>query len=398
MPEQTRYTGRVRAKKWTCQWCGTENSGEDRECSSCGHPRDESVTYRSGEGNRILTGEEAKSKMTGPDWLCACCDTYNSSTKSTCSSCGAPKGAAPDYFEVQRKKKEEAEIRRRQEMARQMQQETEDAHEQIRRIQQKKPDSMRKIANFQAIGAIAALLCGIGFFVWLMVFMLSPTAKPATVDDVQWSSSMSLQEFQTLQDEGWDAPSGARILKTERRYKETVQEIDHYRTEKQPVTKYRTVQDEDRVWYTWEDMGNGYEQEVEHREPQSHQEPYTEYEDVRVPVYRDVAVYDDWKWYEYDKWVTLETRTESGNKGEEHDPQFDVKGDKQRTTEPSRTYWVDVTVPGSESKSKDGKPEQHRITVSKEIYDRLEPGSEVTIETNRAGSVKITQIDGDDIK
>ena len=165
-----------------------------------------------------------------------------------------------------------------------------------------------------------SIVAGIALFVWLMIWLITPEQKTGTVTDLTWKTSISLQEYTTIEDEGWDVPIGARIIKSEERWVDTIQEFDHFDIVKMPVTKYKKVQDEDSVWTTMEDLGNGFDEEVEYREEQYHEEPYTVWEDVKVPVYKDVDIYEDWYWYEYDEWITIDTKTTSGHKGTEHDP------------------------------------------------------------------------------
>lgn len=378
--ETTRLTGRVREHTWHCPYCGRKNRGRDRECVGCGRPRSTETKFNMNETVAVLDGEEAKKYITGPDWFCECCDSYNPDSIVECKSCGAPRGASKNYFEM-RRKQEEKEKRDRQQAAKA------DAVRRFIKKEQEREEKADKAAILRrcmtGIGICFAMIA----FVLLMVILLKPEIKTGTVTDLTWKTSISLEELVTEQDEGWDHPANARILDVEYRFKETVPVIDHYTTELQMVTKYRTVQDPDLVWTTWEDMGNGFSQEVEHRMPQSHQEAYTEWEPVQVPVYRDEDVYADWYVYEYDHWVTVRTETTAGRKGEEHDPVLTPSGDRQRVTDFSRSYRVYLETGEEENPYTD-------FYVPKEIYTAMNVGDIITYQQNKLGMTNVLEIDG----
>lgn len=375
--ETRKFTGRVREHTWDCPHCGRKNRGRDRECAGCGRPRSTETKFNTDETVAVLDGEDAKKYISGPDWFCECCDSYNPDDLTECESCGAPRGASKNYFEM----RQEQEEKKRQQAVK---------ADEVRRFveeEQEREEEAYKAATLRHCIKGVAICFSLIAFVLLIVALLKPEVKSGTVTELTWSSSVSLQELVTEKDEGWDYPAGARILDTQWKFKETVPVLDHYKTELQPVTKYRTVQDPDLVWTTWEDMGNGFSQEVEHRQPQSHQEPYTEMEPVQVPVYRDEDIYADWYVYEYDHWVTIRTETTSGIKGEEHDPVLETYGPKQRLTDYSRSYRVYLDT-------SDEKEPCTNFSISKNLYDIMEPGSMVVYQQNKLGMTMVTEIDG----
>ena len=92
--EKVRPTGRVREHTWDCPYCGRKNRGRDRECTGCGRPRSTETKFNMNETVAVLDGEEAKKYISGPDWFCECCDSYNPDSVMECKSCGA-QGALP---------------------------------------------------------------------------------------------------------------------------------------------------------------------------------------------------------------------------------------------------------------------------------------------------------------
>lgn len=104
--EKVRPTGRVREHTWDCSYCGRKNRGRDRECAGCSRPQSMETKFNMNETVAVLDGEEAKKYITGPDWFCECCDSYNPDSIVECKSCGAPRGASKNYFEMRRKQEE----------------------------------------------------------------------------------------------------------------------------------------------------------------------------------------------------------------------------------------------------------------------------------------------------
>lgn len=377
-----RKTGRVRENTWKCSCCGRVNRGRDRECIGCGRPRGADVEYMH-DGGTILEGEEAEKYLKGPDWFCECCDSYNPAYLERCRSCDAPRGASKDYFQIRREKEEAA----RQEAENRMPEAIPVREEPVT---EPSPALERKHGTIPVKNKLKALFAGLGMaafiagIVWFMAWLMVPDEKSGTVTDLTWRTSVTLEELKTHRDEGWDPPLDARILDTEWKFRDTDRVVDHTETVKVPVTKYRDVQDPDKVWTTWEDLGNGFDEEVEHREEQWHKEPYTDYEEQEVKVYKDVDVYDYWYTYEYDRWEDIRTESTEGSKGTEHGPDLHASGDRQRTTDPVRTFRVSIeTEEGADDYS-----------ITDGTYGMLNVGDTVTFEVNRLGTIRIMEING----
>ncbi len=374
--EKVRYTGRVVELTWNCPYCGRKNRGRDRECVGCGKPRGKETEHDIKDHVAVLEGEEAKKHIKGPDWLCDYCGSYNPAEMRRCESCDAPRGASKDYFAV-RKEQEKKEQEEKESVYYQADS-TDFIGDHGRKLLKEAEFWNRLMPIFAAVSGIGV----IGLLIWFVIWAATPQQLTGTVTDLTWETSISLEEFTTIEDEGWYPPSDARIKYSQERYYDTIQEIDHYDTVTEPVTKYRTVQDPDYVYYTYEDQGNGYALEVEHRVPQSHQEPYIDYESKEVPVYRDVDIFETWYWYEYDRWLTIDTKKASGDKGEEEDPVLEPDGPDQRTTDYSRSYEARIV----------SDEETYDTAISKELYDILETGDEVQFEVYKLGGVNILAI------
>lgn len=374
----SRYTGRIIEHTWDCPYCGNKNRGRDRECKGCGRPRGTETKFNTNEHIAVLDGEEAKQYFTGPDWFCECCDSYNPDTATECKSCGAPRGASKDYFE----KRSEQEAKER-EIAVESKQSYAHLEEPKTMSEKIRVHASRHKKSINTIGMFACIIIPIIVLILGLIFFLKPTQMEGIVTELTWSSTVNLEEFTTLKDEGWNYPSDARILDKKYIYKETIQVIDHYDTEIQPVTKMRTVQNGYDTYYTYEDLGNGFSKEVEHQTPHYDVEIYTDYETVQVPVYRDEDVYDWWYTYEYDRWLTIDTRTNSGNKGEETEPVFEITDDLHRMSPYTKHYYMDVQT----------EEDITTIEINTAVYNIADVGSDIVYKINRIGMVTIIKID-----
>lgn len=86
--------GAIREGKWRCKNCSNENRGSHESCGGCGWTRDSTVQFYLDGDAPVVTDEKqiAKAKA-GPNWVCDACDNMNESGRSSCNTCGSPKGA-----------------------------------------------------------------------------------------------------------------------------------------------------------------------------------------------------------------------------------------------------------------------------------------------------------------
>lgn len=99
---------------WDCPKCGNKGiRGDEYKCSSCGYPRDNTITfYRKTEEEKIESKEKVESFTKGPDWICSFCESLNHHDEGNCKGCGATKeDSARNYFE-EKKRREEKEAKK----------------------------------------------------------------------------------------------------------------------------------------------------------------------------------------------------------------------------------------------------------------------------------------------
>lgn len=387
MPEVRRkVVGKVWVT-WDCPYCGKKSiHGSERECPGCGRPRGTDIRYNTNE----IVGRVAKydeGRLNQPDWLCQCCDTYNNCMDTECKSCGAPKGASKNYFEVQREIAAKAmrETPTREVVSRSSDESTNSYVAFTMSNQHDRGNSRGKI-----IAILVALACtvGVGALIWLLVAALSPKNVDVTITRLQWERDIPIQVLETKNGHGWTIPSDARVYDKEWKIKEANKKIlDHYETVEVTVEKSEEVYVGDKVTYEYVDNGNGSMDEVEVSTPQYETRYWTETEYEREPVYRYEDIYDWYYHYEYDEWVTRRHVETSGNQGTP--PHWgDVElGEKEREGKRKETYKV-VGVDA------DGNEVSYR--VSYETYSMISVGSTATFRVNKiTGNAELTHLNGD---
>lgn len=301
---------------WSCDYCGANVSGKYRDCPNCGRPRGKNTTFDVTKPGETLTEEEV-SKRCGPDWLCECCDSLNSASLSECPSCGAPKGASKNYFELKRIREESVRAEadkvesveqssvvpaiyddddKKEEEKRFTGEYLEDDTEKYRSIPVVGNDmpyrrrKRNKSFNFMKAIAVAMTVAGSIGLLSVLICALLPKEYSATVTDVSWERSINIEQQDTYHESGWSIPAGGRETSKEWKKSGTKKVIDHYDT--RDVTKTKVVDDGYDITYDYVDNGDGSADKIEVRTPKTKTVTYTEKEEY--PVYVDVDVYD---WY-----------------------------------------------------------------------------------------------------
>ncbi len=293
---------------WDCPYCGrTGNLGRYRNCPGCGKPRGSSTKFYVGDAKRVVSDSVVPE---GPDWYCECCDSYNTYSAKHCVSCGAPKGAAKDYFKMQEKgQKRECFEEQEKGPKRDYYEETNflyTSHEEPKREPvrvQKEPvsSSYSKSISFNPkIFIIAFLIIAV---VAGIVYACMPKEITLDVTEVSWVRSIDIEEYKTVREDDWSVPPGGRIAYTQQEIHHYDSVLDHYDTITEQksetyISGYTTVTE-------YVDLGNGYFDTRTHQEPEYSTRYYTETR--QEPVYRDEPVYRTKYYYDIERWVYART-------------------------------------------------------------------------------------------
>ena len=310
---------------WDCPYCQEKGiGGLSKHCPNCGHPQDKGIRFYLGERKKYLTNAEAEQVGTGPDWVCGYCDSYNSEQAKFCTNCGAPKDSkGDDYFTNKARQEEKQRLKEA------------DRQENIAKMNGTYREP-KKRSVLPLILIMAALVAGIAFF-------LMPRSGSGEISSKEWQRSVDIQEYRTLQEDGWSLPSDGRLIRTAREIQSYKDVLDHYETRTRQVPE--SVFDGYETRTSYSDNGNGTYTETTTQVPVYRTEYRTEsYEE---PIYRKEPVYGTRYYYEVDRWVFDRTETSSGGDDEPYwpDPALDSNERESSTYE---DYILNVTIPKNE--------------------------------------------------
>ena len=77
----------------------------------------------------------------------------------------------------------------------------------------------------------------------LFAFLLIPVHDTITVNSFSWTYEMSVEEYKTVKDSGWDVPNGGRIYNQYKKKHGTKTVFDGYDSDGKPKTKEEDVYD-----------------------------------------------------------------------------------------------------------------------------------------------------------
>ena len=326
---------------WDCPYCGRKaNLGRYRNCPGCGKPRGSSTKFYVGDAKRLVSDDVVPK---GPDWYCECCDSYNTYSAEYCASCGAPKGATKNYFEMQRKnelnyfevtscndrddssplwndrnsfgEKDSYDNGHYEDYLYKSREEPKKEEEPVKEPSYSSTSSTTKESFIKSINFDPKVI----FITLLIIAVISgciyafmPKEITLNITEVSWVRSIDIEEYKTVREDDWSVPAGGRVVYTQ-------QEIHHYDT---VLDHYETVTEQKSETYIsgyttvteYVDLGNGYFDTNTHQEPEYSTRYYTETR--QEPVYRDEPVYRTKYYYDIERWVYARTERTSGSTSE----------------------------------------------------------------------------------
>ena len=335
--------------EWVCPNCDGRNKGSKKTCENCGAPQPENVKFQRAADEAIVTDEKkVKAASAGADIHCGFCGTRNPATSATCSQCGADlkEGKARQAGQVLQAsapapkviacKNCGAENPGSERVCKQ-------CGSPLPRAEAPAPvapappvaarpaPTEKKKVNWLLFGGIGALLL-ICCIAAVMLFAFPSKSVKATVSDVQWQTSVPVQEVRAVNysNERGNAPSNAYNVSC--------------RTDSQEVCEEKTV-----------DQGNGFAEIVTECHTESEQ-------------FCDYTV---------DEWQTIQTYTLNGS---DLYPVYENPSltSDQRTGSPAEIFTVTFSTPnGVESYSPGSVSE----------FQQFEIGSEWTLKMNAVGGI-----------
>lgn len=274
--------------EWVCPNCDGRNPGPVKTCNNCGAPQPDNVQFQRATDEKLISDEKAAQiAKAGADIHCGFCGTRNPATADTCSQCGGDlkEGKARQAGQVLQAAPAGPKVvtcancgtenpgseRMCKQCGSPLPRATSPTAPSPAPIQaQASPmqaGAQKKKPNWLLFGGFgAALILCCAVFVFL--FAIPSLSVQGTVTDVQWQTSVPVQEVQAVDysNESKSPPSGA--------YNVSCQTVDR------EVCEEKTI-----------DQGNGYAEVVEECHTESEQ-------------YCDYTV---------DEWTTIQTYTQEGN-------------------------------------------------------------------------------------
>lgn len=353
---------------WDCSYCGTIGiGGLTHDCPNCGKTRGQDTVFYMAGQKRYLSDTEVKNVGTEPDWHCSNCDSLNSSFSSCCKNCGnLREQSTEDYFDLRYRKgceKEKSESLNYSKNTEYFSNHCSNnppalschfspflsSDSELKEVDRKNKNDYSPSCHYPSFlsrsmgsvkensGIIFGILAVI-LIISLLGSLFTPKIVTGTVEDFRWERSISIEEYRTVDENGWYLPSDARLKYMTEQIKYYEDVLDHYETRTRTYTE--EVFDHYDYYYTYTDNGNGTFTEHEHSTPVYRTETRTEYYDE--PIYRSEPVYGTMYYYEVDRWVWKENVESCGN-------------DKE-------PYWGEYEF--SENEREGGRTEQYFIRVA----------------------------------
>lgn len=339
---------------WDCEYCNTiKIDGLVDTCPNCGKQKSDNVKYYMGSPNDIVTEEEllaaniSAEECDGehPEWICPYCEQLNDYADTVCIACGGnKKESTENYQNFETNRYKDGDLK--QSGIKDLNGSIDDITETISTLNECVPDLNEKHSEedtwfnkiFHIFGVYAPAIFSV-LVLFLLFILFVPFKHEVVVSDFSWNRIVTVEEYKTVEEDGWSLPSGARLIEAKEEYHSSKQVLDHYETKTRQAS--RMVQDGYDTYTTYEDNGNGTFRSVEHKTPRYKTEYYTEtYQD---PVYRTEPVYKTKYYYEIDKWLEVDDYATSGQGKEPYWSTEYTLEDNERDTSRDENYYIHYT-------------------------------------------------------
>lgn len=359
--------------RWDCSSCGTRGvMGDSYRCHSCGAGRPDDVEfYLPGDAEVVKDKAGIAAAKAGSDWMCEYCHQWVAAVEKECPNCAGGKIAGSQRQKtadldvaalradavaqtirslppkdraaiagcvetLERLKEDEVQVARRsKELAAMSESVASISRPSIEQPRRRRlpADDMRSLLGCVGFAAMLSLIATVG---WLI---FRTTTAVAVISAHSWTRVQHVEEYTTLSQEGWDHPSDAYNVRSERREHHKERILDHY------DTKWRTVRDRvadgtERVQTgtRTRNLGNGRFKREPTYETRTRYKTIERRESYRDPVYRYDPVYRDYYHYLVDRWVPGADRREHGVGLDARWPSTAVRDAKQRMGSRDESY------------------------------------------------------------
>lgn len=372
--------GRIIEGFWYCKHCGAKIRGGIRECPHCGKARDEDTVFDFDRNNiSYVSAKDAVHINRNPDWVCQYCNQLNSADDKFCVSCAAPRTEQNlNYFQNRNKKEKELEEKLLKKTQHEQQDITSNSFDSLSALSDNTDDfsdngsneknfSLKNFFSAHMSHILITLFSVLG--IAALIFLLIPKPQEVTIQQLSWQRSIDIERYQTVEENDWSLPSGARLLYSQEEFSHYEQVLDHYETRTEQVAKERISGYEEYV-SGYRDLGNGYFEEITSSRPIY--ETYYETETYQDPVYRDEAVYQTKYYYEIDKWLYERSVKTEGIDKQPYWGEVVLASDERVSAEREKYSILGLTEKGKEKE----------ISLSYEDWNSLEVGQMVKLKVS----------------
>lgn len=392
--------GEILIGRWDCSSCGTRGvMGDAYRCGSCGAGRPDDVKFYLPSDAPVVRDKKAiAAAKAGSDWMCDYCRQWVPATEKECPNC-----AGGEIAKSQRQKTGEisaAEIAQMRAVAaakvaagvdiKAERREFEKSKVRVESTVRETPLRAPTAPASEKLPEARAVLSCLGFVAALALLIVGcwaifrTTTAVATVTSHSWSRVQHVEEYTTLSQEGWDHPSDAYNIRSERREHHKERVLDHYDT-KTRIVHDRVADGTERVktGTRTRSLGNGRFERVPTYTTKTRYKTVDRLETYRDPVYRYDPVYRSYYFYLIDRWVPGADRREQGSGLEARWPPTNVRDAKQRMGSREESYSITLLERAPET----GKEPRTWTRSLDEAAWRAWPDGTATVVTLRLGSV-----------
>lgn len=333
---------------WNCNYCNTKNiAGNIRDCPNCGQPRGTDTKFHinmSGPQTHINNSEAESIRKRGADWICPYCNSLNSNETSECISCGSNKSESTHNYFTQHENENNRSY---------------DNHETTRVIAANSQQNHKFQYNIKPIILCIAIIFAVIAVISLAVNIFTPKEIQFRINSFQWSRSIDIEHYITVNESDWYVPSGGRIQYTRSEIHHYESTIDHYEQRTRDVIDYY-----EEVVVGYQDLGNGYFEEITEQRPVYKTEYYDE------PIYKDVPVYDTKYYYEIERWRHSRTINTSGYDHNAYWGKLDLADNEREANRSSEYKITGIIVSKDETKT---------FTVSESDWNEMQEDNTYTL-------------------
>ena len=372
--------GRLIEGLWDCNYCGTKgNRGSIRECPNCGRSRDEDVKFYMPGNITYVSEEKEKTINRNPDWICPYCNSLNSDSLNICPSCGAARTSeVHDYFSIKEEQSHPNNFSNTVDNQN-TEEDNDSIYEQKIAMEKKNTEKLKLVPSFikkhwkamLSIPVIIAIIIG-------MAYLFIPKNEEIVIKEFGWERSIEIEKFQTVFENGWSLPDGARLQYTSTEISHYESVLDHYETKTRQVEKERISHYESYV-SGYKDLGNGYFEEIIDQRPVY--ETYYETEEYQEAVYRDEPVYRTKYYYEIDKWLYERSIDTNGLNQEPYWAETVLK-ENERISKKSQKYYITGI---------NSKDEEQTISLDYDVWINLSVNQTIKVKVSIFGDAELIE-------